>query len=80
MKKILLYGLAALVAASCVYPFTPDESFIPDEELVVDGKHNKLSLRLYPNAGADSTQCQVLDQKSYIEYLYTFSNDDYMII
>lgn len=37
MKKILLYGLAALVAASCVYPFTPDESFIPDEELVVDG-------------------------------------------
>ena len=47
------------------------------EELVVDGKHNKLSLRLYPNAGADSTQCQVLDQNSYIEYLYTFSNDDY---
>ena len=47
------------------------------EELVVDGKHNKLSLRLYPNASADSTQCQVLDQKSYIEYLYTFSNDDY---
>ena len=47
------------------------------EELVVDEQHKKLSLRLYPNAGTDSSQCQVLDQKSYIEYLYTFSNDDY---
>jgi YidC/Oxa1 family membrane protein insertase len=48
-----------------------------EDKLVVDEKHNKLSLRLYPNAGTDSTQCQVLDQKSYIEYLYTFDNNDY---
>ena len=52
--------------------------FVADaDELIVDEQHNKLSLRLYPNASADSAQCQVLDQKSYIEYLYTFSKDDY---
>jgi YidC/Oxa1 family membrane protein insertase len=57
---------------------TADCYFVADaDELVVDEKHNKLSLRLYPNGKSDSTQCQVLDQKSYIEYLYTFSNDDY---
>ena len=48
-----------------------------DDKLVVDEKHNQLSLRLYPNAPSDSSQCQVLNQKAYIEYLYTFSNDDY---
>ena len=57
---------------------TDDCYFVADaDELVVDEQHNKLSLRLYPNASADSAQCQVLDQKSYIEYLYTFSKDDY---
>ncbi len=57
---------------------TGDCYFVADaDELVVDEQHNKLSLRLYPNANSDSAQCQVLDQKSYIEYLYTFSNDDY---
>ena len=47
------------------------------DELVVDDQHNKLSLRLYPNANPDSAQCQVLDQSAYIEYLYTFDNNDY---
>jgi YidC/Oxa1 family membrane protein insertase len=57
---------------------TADCYFVADvDELVVDALHNKLSLRLYPNTKSDSAQCQVLDQKSYIEYLYTFSNDDY---
>ena len=57
---------------------TADCYFVADvDELVVDAQHNKLSLRLYPNTKSDSAQCQVLDQKSYIEYLYTFSNDDY---
>lgn len=57
---------------------TADCYFVADvDELVVDAQHNKLSLRLYPNTKSDSAQCQVLDKKSYIEYLYTFSNDDY---
>lgn len=57
---------------------TADCYFVANvDELVVDEQHNKLSLRLYPNAAADSTGCQVLNQKAYIEYLYTFSNDDY---
>ena len=57
---------------------TDDCFFVANtDELVVDAQHNKLSLRLYPNASADSAQCQVLNQKSYIEYLYTFSNEDY---
>jgi YidC/Oxa1 family membrane protein insertase len=57
---------------------TADCYFVANaEELVVDEKHNKLSLRLYPNAEVDSTGCQVLNKKAYIEYLYTFSNDDY---
>jgi len=57
---------------------TADCYFVANaEELVVYEKHNKLSLRLYPNAEADSTGCQVLNKKAYIEYLYTFSNDDY---
>ena len=57
---------------------TADCYFVADvDELVVDAQHNKLSIRLYPNTKSDSAQCQVLDQKSYIEYLYTFSNDDY---
>ena len=57
---------------------TADCFFVADaDELVVDEKHNKLSLRLYPNVPSDSAQCQVLDQKSYIEYLYTFHPDDY---
>lgn len=47
------------------------------DSLVVDEKHNTLSLRLYPNAKGDSLECQTQDSKSYIEYLYTFSNDDY---
>ena len=47
---------------------TGDCYFVADaDELVVDEQHNKLSLRLYPNANSDSAQCQVLDQKSYIE-------------
>jgi len=52
--------------------------FVADaDSLVVDDRHKTLSLRLYPNAASDSAQCQVLNQNAYIEYLYTFSNDDY---
>lgn len=68
--KLMLRDQTEISTADCYFVANADE-------LVVDGKHNKLSLRIYPNAGADSAQCQVLDQKSYIEYLYTFSNDDY---
>ncbi len=58
---------------------TRDCFFIADAEdtLVVDEKHKTLSLRLYPNVKGDSVQCQTQDAKSYIEYLYTFNNDDY---
>lgn len=37
MKKLLIYCFAALSAVACIYPFTPDEEFIPESELVVDG-------------------------------------------
>ena len=57
---------------------TADCYFVADaDDLVIDAQHNKLSLRIYPNAPNDSAGCQTLNQKSYIEYLYTFSNDDY---
>ncbi|MBR5920191.1 MAG: membrane protein insertase YidC [Bacteroidales bacterium] len=57
---------------------TADCNFVADaDDLVIDAQHNKLSLRLYPNTPNDSAGCQTLNQKSYIEYLYTFSNDDY---
>jgi len=68
--KLMLRDQTEISTADCYFVANADE-------LVVDEKHNKLSLRIYPNAGTDSAQCQVLDQKSYIEYLYTFSNDDY---
>lgn len=68
--KLMLRDQSEISTADCYFVANADE-------LVVDEKHNKLSLRLYPNAGTDSTQCQVLDQKSYIEFLYAFSNDDY---
>ncbi|MBO4489367.1 MAG: membrane protein insertase YidC [Bacteroidales bacterium] len=48
------------------------------DTLVVDEEHNSLSLRIYPNNQGDSNQCQTLNVNSYIEYLYTFSPDDYM--
>ena len=48
-----------------------------DDTLVVDEKHKTLSLRLYPNSTGDSVQCQTQDAKSYIEYRYTFDNNDY---
>lgn len=47
------------------------------EKIVVDEKNNKLALRLYPNSPADSNLCGMLDDKAYIEYLYTFTPDDY---
>jgi len=47
------------------------------DTLVVDAKHNTLSLRLYPNLKGDSAQCQTQDANSYIEYLYTFKPGDY---
>ena len=57
---------------------TADCYFVADaDDLVIDAQHNKLSLRIYPNTPNDSAGCQTLNQKSYIEYLYTFSNDDY---
>ena len=68
--KLMLRDQSEISTADCYFVANADE-------LVVDAQHNKLSLRLYPNAKSDSTKCQVLDQKSYIEYLYTFSNDDY---
>ena len=68
--KLMLRDQSEISTGDCFFVANTDE-------LVVDEQHKKLSLRLYPNAGTDSSQCQVLDQKSYIEYLYTFSNDDY---
>ena len=67
--KLMLRDQSEISTGDCYFLANTDE-------LVVDEQHNKLTLRLYPNAGADSTKCQVLYQKSYIEYLYTFSNDD----
>ena len=68
--KLMLRDQSEISTSDCFFVANTDE-------LVVDEQHKKLSLRLYPNSGADSAKCQVLDQKSYIEYLYTFSNEDY---
>ena len=58
---------------------TKDCYFVADKDdtLVVDGKNTSLILRLYPNQKGDSVQCDMLDNTSYIEYIYTFKNDDY---
>lgn len=61
---------------------TRDCYFLPAggaDTMVVDAKHNTLSLRLYPNLKSDSAQCQTQDANSYIEYLYTFKPDDYKL-
>lgn len=68
--KLMLRDQTEISTADCYFVANVDE-------LVVDEKHNQLSLRIYPNASADSNQCQVLDNKSYVEYLYTFHPDDY---
>ena len=68
--KLMLRDQTEISTTDCYFVANADE-------LVVDEKHNQLSLRLYPNGNPDSAQCQVLNQKAYIEYLYTFSNDDY---
>ncbi len=59
---------------------TSDCYFVSEigDKLKIDDKNNKLTLRLYPNAKTDSNQCGVLNKESYIEYVYTFSQDDYM--
>lgn len=58
---------------------TQDCYFLSDasDTLVVDDQHKTLSLRLYPNCKHDTTQCAMLDNSSYIEYLYTFKKDEY---
>ena len=58
---------------------TKDCYFISDTEdtLRVDEKNNTLILRLYPNYKGGATQCDMLDNASYIEYAYSFRNDDY---
>ncbi len=60
---------------------TRDCYFLSDmngDTLVVDEQNTTLSLRIYPNNQGDSLECQTLNVNSYIEYLYTFSPDDYM--
>ena len=58
---------------------TKDCYFVADKEdtLVVDDKNTSLILRLYPNQKGENVQCDMLDNTSYIEYIYTFKNDDY---
>ncbi len=51
-------------------------SEVQDTLSVKEGKKS-LSLRLYPNYKGDSVECGMLDNASYIEYLYTFDADDY---
>lgn len=58
---------------------TKDCYFLSDakDTLIVDAKHNKLALRLYPNMAGDSSANPQLDKSSYVEYLYTFKPGDY---
>lgn len=44
---------------------------------VADGKTQKLSLKLYPLNPSDSTSSY--DPNSYVEYLYTFTSNDYRV-
>ena len=58
---------------------TKDCYFVADKDdtLVVDDKNTTLILRLYPNQKGENVQCDMLDNTSYIEYVYTFNKDDY---
>ncbi len=72
--RLLLRDQTEIATRDCYFLSTGADS------MVVDEKHKTLSLRLYPNAQGDSIQCQTLDPDSYIEYLYTFDNDDYRYV
>lgn len=85
-KKLLLYdGTNNLMNIELMLKnqsrvFTKNCYFKSDQpELikVTDGKSHKLSLKLYPKTDSDSLSSY--DPNSYVEYLYTFSTDDYRV-
>ena len=69
--KLMLHDQTEISTKDCYFLSANADS------LVVTEKNNTLALRLYPNKTGDSLQCQTQDAESYIEYLYTFNNDDY---
>lgn len=69
--KLMLHDQTEISTKDCYFLSSNADS------LVVTEKNNTLALRLYPNKTGDSLQCQTQDAESYIEYLYTFNNDDY---
>lgn len=69
--KLMLRDQTEISTKDCYFLSATSDS------LVVTEKNNTLALRLYPNKTGDSLQCQTQDAESYIEYLYTFNNDDY---
>ncbi len=71
--KLMLRDQTEIATRDCIFL-----SDLDSDSLVVDKEHNTLSLRIYPNNQGDSLQCQTLNVNSYIEYLYTFSPDEYM--
>lgn len=85
-KKLLLYdGTNNLMNIELMLKnqsrvFTKNCYFKSDQpELikVTDGKSHKISLKLYPKTDSDSLSSY--DPNSYVEYLYTFSTDDYRV-
>jgi YidC/Oxa1 family membrane protein insertase len=60
--------------------FTKNCHFSSDQADLIklpDGKSQKISLKLYPLIPGDSSN--IKDPKSYIEYVYTFTSDDYRV-
>lgn len=70
--ELMLKNQSRVLSKNCF--FTSEQpSFIK----VADGTTQKLSLKLYPLNPSDSTSSY--DPNSYVEYLYTFTSDDYRI-
>ncbi len=68
---LMLYDQAEVNTRDCWFL-----SDVQDTLSVKEGQKS-LSLRLYPNYKGDSVECGMLDNASYIEYLYTFDADEY---
>ncbi|HPE40120.1 MAG TPA: membrane protein insertase YidC [Bacteroidales bacterium] len=70
--ELMLKNQSRIFTKNCYF-----KSEQPEWIKVEDGKPQKLSLKLYPKMNSDSLSGY--DSNSYLEYLYTFSSDDYRV-
>ncbi len=70
--ELMLKNQSRVLTKNCF--FTSEQ---PSLIKVSDGNTQKLSLKLYPLNSSDSTSSY--DPNSYVEYLYTFTSNDYRV-